>query len=37
LEVVFPFTKFVPPQLDERVVVERILESDAALASPSTR
>jgi LuxR family transcriptional regulator, maltose regulon positive regulatory protein len=24
LEVVFPFTKFVPPQLDERVVAERI-------------
>jgi LuxR family transcriptional regulator, maltose regulon positive regulatory protein len=26
LEVVFPFTKFVPPQLDERVVVGRISE-----------
>ena len=26
MEVVFPFTKFVPPQLDERISVGRILE-----------
>ena len=26
MEVVFPFTKFVPPQLDERIAVGRILE-----------
>jgi LuxR family transcriptional regulator, maltose regulon positive regulatory protein len=26
LEVVFPFTKFLPPQLDERIIVSRILE-----------
>lgn len=26
MEVVFPFTKFLPPQLDERIVVSRILE-----------
>jgi LuxR family transcriptional regulator, maltose regulon positive regulatory protein len=33
LEVVFPFTKFVPPQLDDRIVVQRIVGTmSAALA-----
>jgi LuxR family transcriptional regulator, maltose regulon positive regulatory protein len=33
LEVVFPFTKFVPPQLDERVVAERISERMQAVVA----
>ncbi len=38
MEVVFPFTKFLPPQLDERIVVSRILEvmSEAVAAHPLT-
>jgi LuxR family transcriptional regulator, maltose regulon positive regulatory protein len=38
LEVTFPFTKFLPPQLDERIVVSRILEviSAAVAAHPLT-
>jgi LuxR family transcriptional regulator, maltose regulon positive regulatory protein len=33
LEVVFPFTKFIPPQLDERVVVERISQRMRAVVA----
>ena len=33
MEVVFPFTKFVPPQLDERVVAERISERMQAVVA----
>ena len=34
MEALFPFTKFLPPQLDERVVVSRIIERlDAAVAT----
>jgi LuxR family transcriptional regulator, maltose regulon positive regulatory protein len=38
LEVVFPFTKFLPPQLDERIIVSRILEvmSEAVAEHPLT-
>jgi len=38
LEVVFPFTKFLPPQLDERVVVGRIVGvmCDAVAEHPLT-
>jgi LuxR family transcriptional regulator, maltose regulon positive regulatory protein len=38
LEVGFPFTKFLPPQLDERIVVGRILElmRDAVVEHPLT-
>jgi LuxR family transcriptional regulator, maltose regulon positive regulatory protein len=38
LEVVFPFTKFVPPQLDERIVVSRICEvmAEAVAEHPLT-
>ena len=38
MEVVFPFTKFLPPQLDERIVVGRILEvmRDAVVEHPLT-